>query len=101
MNLAPTPTAATTTVDVRLIDPRDRHSTVFDTFRALAVGASLDVLSDHDPRPLRYQLDRIAPGAFSWTYLQFGPDDWQVRIHKLAPAHGGGGGGCCGHCGGG
>jgi uncharacterized protein (DUF2249 family) len=42
----------------------------------------------------------VAPGAFSWTYLQFGPDSWQVRIHKLAPAHGGGGG-CCGHCGGG
>lgn len=99
MSLAPTQAAAITTVDVRRIDPRDRHTTVLDTFRALAVGTSLDVLSDHDPRPLRYQLDSVAPGAFSWTYLQFGPDSWQVRIHKLAPAHGGGGA-CCGHCGG-
>lgn len=94
-----TTTPTLTTMDVRLIAPMERHRTVFATFNALPVGESLDIVSDHDPRPLRQQLDIDMPSTFSWTYLDFGPETWRVRIHKLAqaPARSG----CCGHCGGG
>jgi len=88
-----------TTIDVRQIAPRDRHATIFSTFERLAPGAALEIVNDHDPKPLHYQFQAERPGTFAWTYLEDGPDVWRVAIQKLAPAPAAGG--CCGVCGGG
>lgn len=88
-----------TLIDVREIGPGDRHATIFEAFRALGAGRFLEILSDHDPKPLHHQFQAEAPGAFAWAYAQNGPDLWRVRINKLADAHRTGG--CCGACGGG
>lgn len=94
-----TPSSVSTTIDVRVIAPRERHSAVFAAFRSLGVGDALDIVNDHDPRPLYHQLQAEAPGSFTWDYLQGGPEVWHVSIHKLAQSRGTGG--CCGACGGG
>lgn len=86
-------------IDVRSIAPRERHPLIFSTFGALAPGQSMELVNDHDPRPLYYQFSAEMPGQFGWTYLEEGPQTWRVAIERLAPH--GQPGSCCGSCGGG
>jgi uncharacterized protein (DUF2249 family) len=72
----------TTTLDVRRLAPRDRHPTIFSTFDALPPGEALELVNDHDPKPLRYQFEAELPGTFTWDYLEQGPEAWRVRIGK-------------------
>ncbi|HEU6455229.1 MAG TPA: DUF2249 domain-containing protein [Roseateles sp.] len=95
--MASTP-AATTLIDVREIPPRERHPLIFSTFRALAAKDAMELVNDHDPRPLYYQMQAEMPGTFTWDYLDVGPDVWRVRITRQAGAHANGS--CCGSCGG-
>jgi uncharacterized protein (DUF2249 family) len=74
--------AASIELDVRVIPPRDKHPTIFSRVDALKAGDSLVIVNDHDPKPLRYQLDAEHPGAFGWDYLDLGPDVWRVRITR-------------------
>ena len=69
-------------LDVRVIPPRDKHSTIFDLFGKLAAGESMVIVNDHDPKPLRYQLVAEYPGKFDWTYEENGPDVWRVKIAR-------------------
>lgn len=69
-------------LDVRVLPPREKHPTIFSTFDALEPGASFVLLNDHDPVPLRYQLAAERPDAFTWEYLEQGPEIWRVRIGK-------------------
>lgn len=94
--------AAATTVDVRTIAPRERHPLIFSTFRGLAKGQAMELVNDHDPRPLYFQFQAEAPGSFRWDYLEAGPDTWRVRISKLSATAAPSAGSCCGGgCGGG
>lgn len=77
-----TPTAVT--VDVREIAPRHRHPLIFGVFASLPKGQALLLTNDHDPKPLYYQFQAESQGAFSWDYVEQGPDQWQVRIGKTA-----------------
>ena len=98
MTLSSSPTRAPALVDVRSIAPRERHPLIFSTFRGLAAGASMELVNDHDPKPLYYQFQAEMPGRFSWDYIETGPQDWRVRITRLAASHADGT--CCGSCGG-
>ena len=69
-------------LDVRVIPPRDKHPMIFRAFDTLAVGQSLELINDHDPKPLRYQLLAERPDSFDWTYEAEGPEVWQVRISR-------------------
>lgn len=69
-------------IDVRQIPPPQRHTTIFSKFDALQPGEALQIVSDHDPRPLRYQFDSRSPCQFKWAYLQAGPYEWRVQISK-------------------
>lgn len=87
------------TIDVRVIEPRFRHSLIFGVFDHLPAGQALHLTNDHDPKPLYYQFQAEFPGIFSWDYLEQGPERFKVRIGKqgVTPpreqkAHGGG---CC------
>ncbi|MEW6100403.1 MAG: DUF2249 domain-containing protein [Pseudomonadota bacterium] len=88
-------TLTVTTVDVRTIVPRERHPLIFSTFAKLEPGHAMELVNDHDPKPLYYQFQAELPGAFGWDYLERGPEVWRVRIVKLAPAAGST---CCGSC---
>ncbi|MEO5736042.1 MAG: DUF2249 domain-containing protein, partial [Variovorax sp.] len=39
-------------VDVRVLAPQFRHSHIFSTFAALDEGQSIELVNDHDPKPL-------------------------------------------------
>jgi uncharacterized protein (DUF2249 family) len=76
--------AETHTLDVRVIPPRDKHPTIFQTFAALAPGESFVIVNDHDPKPLHYQFMYEHEGEFGWEYLEQGPEVWRVQISRAA-----------------
>ena len=43
----------------------------------------MEVTNDHDPSGLSYRLAAEHPGRFAWTWLEQGPDDWRVRVHRV------------------
>jgi uncharacterized protein (DUF2249 family) len=49
-------------------------------------GDSFVLVNDHDPKPLYYQLEAEYPRQYSWTYVESGPQVWQVEIGKLRNA---------------
>ncbi|MGQ3684894.1 MAG: DUF2249 domain-containing protein [Candidatus Loosdrechtia sp.] len=69
-------------LDVRNIIPRERHPKIFHTFDALKEGEIMVLINDHDPRPLKYQLDAERKGQMDWKYIEEGPDVWKVEITK-------------------
>ena len=77
---------ATPLIDVRTIAPRERHPLIFSTFDALQPGQSLELVNDHDPKPLYYQFNAELPGQFEWTYLERGPETWRVAIARVSAA---------------
>jgi uncharacterized protein (DUF2249 family) len=74
------------TIDVRTIPRSARHPLIFDTFERLGPGEFFCVVSDHDPRPLRYLFDVKHLGAFTWDYVETGPDVWRVCVGRAAEA---------------
>lgn len=69
-------------IDVRTIPPGQRHPQIFGVLTALAPGGAMLVTSDHDPRPLHYQIETRYPEQFEWEYLEQGPDVWRVEIKR-------------------
>lgn len=69
-------------LDVRVIEPRLKHATIFETFDNLELGTFFVIINDHDPMPLYYQFLAERPNQFAWEYLEKGPDEWKVRIEK-------------------
>ncbi len=79
------PTDDAAVFDVRPIPGRVKHGLIFRRWFDLPVGGHFILLNDHDPVPLHYQFDAEFPGAFSWEYVERGPEEFRVRITKLAP----------------
>lgn len=44
------------TLDVRDIEPSERHGTIHDRFERLAPGDALKIVNDHEPKPLFYEM---------------------------------------------
>jgi uncharacterized protein (DUF2249 family) len=72
------------TLDVRPMPPRVRHETIFERLDTLAAGETLRLVNDHDPAPLRYQLDATRPDQFRWEYVERGPEKWAIDITSTA-----------------
>jgi uncharacterized protein (DUF2249 family) len=71
------------TVDVRTIAPMHRHGLIFESFEALQPGQAMQLVNDHDPKPLYYQFQAERAGEFEWEYEEQGPEVWRVRIGKI------------------
>jgi Uncharacterized conserved protein len=69
-------------VDARIYPPREKHVIIFDTFNNLENGEEMELLNDHDPRPLHYQFLAEYTEQFEWEYLEQGPEVWRVAIKK-------------------
>ncbi|GAB1383188.1 MAG TPA: DUF2249 domain-containing protein [Ottowia sp.] len=95
-------TATLAEIDVRSIPPYQRHQQIFAQVDALQVGQSLRIVNDHDPVPLRHQLESRSPGQLQWSYVQAGPQLWRVQISKVQGVADADQGSCCsgGACGG-
>lgn len=73
-------------VDVRELPHGRRHPRVFGVYARLGAGESFVLVNNHDPQPLRRELDVFYPDQFSWEYLDSGPTLWRVRISRLPSA---------------
>ncbi len=69
-------------INVQEIEPRLRHSTIFETFDKLKEGEYLIIHNNHDPQPVYYQLLEIRGEVFTWEYLQQGPEWWDIKLSK-------------------
>jgi len=69
-------------LNVTLLEPRQKHPTIFLRYDELVEGKSLTIHNDHDPKPLYYQLLGERGNTFVWEYLKEGPELWKVRITK-------------------
>jgi uncharacterized protein (DUF2249 family) len=69
--------------DVREIPGRVKHAQIFQRWQDLPVGEYFVLLNDHDPIPLRYQFEAEFKEAYSWEYLEQGPEEFRVKITKL------------------
>ncbi len=69
-------------LNVTALEPRLKHSTIFDRFDALTSGEILILHNDHDPKPLYFQLTGQRGAIFEWEYLEEGPHLWKIKITK-------------------
>lgn len=76
------------TVDARVLPIPQKHPTIFRAFDELAVGETMLLVNDHDPKPLYYTFAAERTGEFEWRYLESGPEVWQVSIRRVAAAAG-------------
>lgn len=67
-------------IDVREMAPAQRHPTIFGRLDALKSGETLRLVNDHDPVPLRYQLEATRPDEYTWNPVETGPEVWSVDI---------------------
>ena len=67
-------------LDVRVIPHAIRHATIFGALDAVAPGAGLEIVADHDPIPLLSQVEQRSPEHFEITYLERGPVDFRVQF---------------------
>lgn len=72
-----------TLIDAPEIEPKFRHTLIFDTFDNLNPGEFFELRNDHDPRPLYYQFMMERTETYSWEYLEEGPSLWRVAIGKV------------------
>lgn len=70
-------------LDIRPIPPPRKHPMIFEMFDGLASGETFQLINDHDPRPLQYQLQFERTGLFKWEYVEQGPEVWRVNISKV------------------
>jgi uncharacterized protein (DUF2249 family) len=73
-------------IEVCDIEPRLRHQIIFQLFEHLHQESSLQLVVDHDPQRLRFQLETQYGSRCDWSYLERGPDIWRVRLRHLRMA---------------
>lgn len=74
----------TVKLDVREMPPWERHPKIFELFDGLEPGDTLELINDHDPRPLHYELMHEREGMFEWQSEEKGPREWVAHIKKAA-----------------
>ncbi len=81
--------SATVLLDVRPVEPKDRFDRIMGAYESLGSGQTLELTVDHDPKCMYYTL-RATRGedAFSFEYLEDGPETWRVRVMKTATSVG-------------
>ncbi|MFB6097393.1 MAG: DUF2249 domain-containing protein [Haloferacaceae archaeon] len=72
------------TLDVREIAPKNRHSQIFEAFDGLESGEELQLINDHEPRPLFYELqaERESFDADSYRVEQRADDEFVATLPK-------------------
>jgi uncharacterized protein (DUF2249 family)/quercetin dioxygenase-like cupin family protein len=75
-------------IDLSALPRPERHPVVFNAFDQLAIGDSFIIASDHDPQPLRLQIEQLRAGEMCWDYLRQEPGDYRIRLTRIAPPAG-------------
>jgi uncharacterized protein (DUF2249 family) len=69
-----------TVLDLRPLAPAERHRQVHEHLDRLGSGESLELVNDHRPAPLRYELEATRSGQYQWADGEDGPDRWTATI---------------------
>lgn len=74
----------TTTLDVRDIPPAERHPKIHDAFAELESGETLELINDHDPKPLFYELREEVDtfDAEGYEVEERGPTEYVASLPK-------------------
>lgn len=72
------------TLDLREVPPPRRHGLVHEQLNALGPGEVLELVNDHKPTPLRYEIEATRPGLFAWEDGEAGPERFSAHITCLA-----------------
>lgn len=67
-------------LDARLVPHAIRHATIFGALDAVSTGGGMVLVAPHDPLPLLQQLETRAPGRFTISYLERGPEAWKIQF---------------------
>ena len=67
-------------LDLRPLPPPDRHERVHEQLDGLAPGETLELINDHRPSPLRYELEATRPRQYQWVDGDNGPETWTASI---------------------
>jgi uncharacterized protein (DUF2249 family) len=67
-------------LDLRPLAPPDRHRMVYEQLDRLAPGETLELVNDHRPSPLRYELEATRIGQYRWVDGENGPETWTAAI---------------------
>lgn len=70
-------------LDIRPVEPKHRFDRIMAAYENLSDAETLELTVDHDPKCMYYAL-RATRGddAFSFDYLEDGPETWRVRVRK-------------------
>ncbi|MBE0428460.1 MAG: DUF2249 domain-containing protein [Thermoleophilia bacterium] len=74
----------TVRLDVREMPPWERRPKIFEILDRLGPGDELELVNDHDPRPLRYELMHEREGQFDFHSGERGPREWVAHIKRAA-----------------
>lgn len=73
----------TATINATEYPPQLKHKVIFETFNGLKSSEAMLLINDHDPVPLRFQFESMYPDAYTWDYIEQGPEWFRVKIGKL------------------
>ncbi|MFC7020558.1 MULTISPECIES: DUF2249 domain-containing protein [Haloarcula] len=73
-----------TTLDLRDLPPAQRHQEVHAAFEALDDGETLEIVNDHDPRPLylEFRADVEAFDAENYECTEVQPHKYVAKLPK-------------------
>lgn len=72
------------TLDLREIPPPDRHPLIHDAFSSLERGQVLEIVNDHEPKPLFYEFQAEVDDfdADNYTVAEPEPGTFVARLPK-------------------
>lgn len=70
-------------IDVRAIPTWERHPKIMALFDSLEEGGELLIRSDHEPRPLRSELEYSRHGQYVWLQRMIAGDLWEVTLRRV------------------
>jgi len=74
----------TTTLDLRDVPPPERHPKIHDAFEDLESGEALQIVNDHEPKPLFYEFQAEVElfDADGYDDEQAGPNEYVATLPK-------------------
>jgi uncharacterized protein (DUF2249 family) len=72
------------TLDLRDVPPPQRHPKIHDAFDDLESGESLELVNDHEPKPLFYEMQAEVDDfdADAYEVEQRAPDEFVAKLPK-------------------
>ena len=75
---------ADSTLDLRDVPPAERHPKVHEAFESLASGEALELVNDHEPKPLYYEMQAEVDDfdADGYEVERRGPTEYVALLPK-------------------